>query len=78
MVETIEVGHFKRHVIGLTADEIGLSLEEAKQVLAELQRLVVQDQMEEYTLCARVCPACLTMRRQRDCRTRTIQTLLGP
>lgn len=33
--------------------------------------------MEEYTLCARVCPACLKMRRQRDCRTRTIQTLFG-
>jgi hypothetical protein len=76
-VETIEVGHFKRHVIGLTADEIGLSLEEAKQVLAELQRLVVQTQMEEYTFCARVCPTCLKMRRQRDCRTRTIQTLFG-
>ena len=76
-VETIEVASFKRRVVGLTADEIGLSLEEAKQVLAELQRLVLQTQMEEYTFCARVCPACLKMRRQRDCRTRTIQTLFG-
>jgi hypothetical protein len=76
-VETIEVAHIKRRVVGLTADEIGLSLEEAKQVLAELQRVVLQTQMEEYTLCARVCPACLKMRRQRDCRTRTIQTLFG-
>ena len=33
--------------------------------------------MEEYTVCSRVCPACLKMRRQRDCRTRTIQTLFG-
>src|SRR5262249_35164521 len=38
---------------------------------------VVQTQMEEYTYCARVCPACLKMRHQRDCRTRTIQTLFG-
>jgi hypothetical protein len=76
-VETIEVAYIKQRVVGLTADEIGLSLEEAKQVLSELQRLVLQMQLEEYTLCARVCPACLKMRRQRDCRTRTIQTLFG-
>src|SRR5690242_16447829 len=37
----------------------------------------MQTQMKEYTFCARVCPACLKMRRQRDCRTRTIQTLFG-
>ena len=76
-VETIEVARFKRPVVGLTAEEIGLSLEEAKRILAELQRLVLQTQMEEYTFCARVCPACLKMRRQRDGRTRTIQTLFG-
>ncbi len=46
-VETIEVAHFKRRVVGLTAEEIGLSLDEAKQVLAELQRLLVKSQMEE-------------------------------
>jgi hypothetical protein len=33
--------------------------------------------MEEYTMCARVCPECLKLRRLRDCRTRTIQTLFG-
>jgi hypothetical protein len=33
----------------LTAEEIGLSLDEAKQVRADLQRLVLQTQMEEYT-----------------------------
>ena len=54
-VESIEVADFKRRVVGLTAEEIGLSLDEAKQVLAELQRLVLQTQMEEYTFCACVC-----------------------
>jgi hypothetical protein len=77
-VETIEAAHFRRSVVGLTAEEIGLSLDEAKQVLADLQRLVVQTQTEEYTYCTRVCPACLKMRRQRDCRTWATQTLFGP
>jgi len=76
-VETIEVGRLKRRVVDLTADEIGLTLAEGKELLSELQRLVLQTQMEEYTMCARVCRECLTIRRQRDCRTRTIQTLFG-
>ena len=76
-VETIEVARFKRRVVGLTAEEVGLSLVEGKEILAELQRLMLQTQMEEYAVCKRVCPECLKVRRQRDCRTRTIQTLFG-
>jgi hypothetical protein len=71
------VGRLKRRVVGVTADEIGLTLAEGKDLLSELQRLVLQTQMEEYTMCARVCRECLTMCRHRDCRTRTIQTLFG-
>ena len=52
-------------------------MRKAKGALAELQRLVLQTQMEEYTFCARVCRACFKVRRQRDGRTRTIQTLFG-
>ena len=71
-VETIEVGRLERRVVGLTADEVGLTLTEGKDLLSELQRLVLQTQMEEYVMCARVCRDCLTVRRQRDCRTRTL------
>jgi hypothetical protein len=53
-VETIEVAYFKRRVVGSTAEEIGL--EEAKQILADLQRLVLRTQMEESAFCARVSP----------------------
>jgi hypothetical protein len=38
---------------------------EGKDLLSELQRLALQTQMEEYAMCARVCPECLTLRRQR-------------
>jgi hypothetical protein len=75
--ETIEVGRLKRRIVGLTADEVGLTLAEGKDLLSELQRLVFQTQTEEYIMCARVCRECLTLRRQRDCRTRTIQALFG-
>ena len=76
-VKTIEVGRIKRRVMGLMAEDLGLSLSEGKEILSELQRLVLQTQMQEFALCARVCPDCLKLRRQRDCRTRTIQTLFG-
>jgi hypothetical protein len=54
-VETIEVARLKRRVVGLTAEEVGLTLAEGKDLLSELQRLVLQTQMEEYAMCARVC-----------------------
>jgi hypothetical protein len=59
-VETIEVAHFKRRVVG------DRPVPRPGKAGAELQRLVLQTQMEEYTFCARVCPACLKMRRQRE------------
>ena len=48
-VETIEVATIKRRVVGLTAEEVGLTLAEGKDLLGEFGRLVLQTQMEEYT-----------------------------
>jgi hypothetical protein len=76
-VETIEVATIKRRVVGLTAEEVGLTLAVGKDLLGKLGRLVLQTQMDEYTTCARVCPGCMKLRRQRDCRTRRIQTIFG-
>jgi hypothetical protein len=45
--------------------------------LASWGRLVLQTKMEEYTTCARVCPGCMKLRRQRDSRTHKVQTLSG-
>ena len=76
-VETIEVGKLERRVVGLTAEEVGLTLAEGKNLLAELGRLILQTQMEEFITCARVCGDCLKLRRLRDQRTRKVQTLFG-
>jgi hypothetical protein len=46
-VETIEVGRLKRRAVGLTADEVGLTLTEGKDLLSGLQRLILQTQMED-------------------------------
>jgi hypothetical protein len=47
-VETIEVGRLERRVVGLKAEEVGLTLTEGKSLLGELGRLILQTQMEEF------------------------------
>jgi hypothetical protein len=74
---TYEIGTISRRVTGLGAGEVGLALDEAKTVLSQLQRRIVQSQIDEQVTCARVCSDCLKMRRIRDRRTRTLQTLFG-
>jgi hypothetical protein len=76
-MRTCEIGVLRRRPGDLTADGVGLTLAEAKALLAELQRRIVQDQIDEYIACARVCPDCMKLRQQRDQRTRTLQTLFG-
>lgn len=52
-------------------------LDEAKTLLAELQRRMVESQITEKIACIRVCTHCLRSRPIRDRRTRTLQTLFG-
>jgi hypothetical protein len=58
---------------GLTADEVGMTLAEGKNLLGELGRLILQTQMEEFITRARVCGDCLKLRRLRDQRTLPVQ-----
>ena len=69
-VQTFDIGRLERRVVGLAAHEIGLMLDEAKAVLAELQRRIVQTQIDEKVMCDRVCADCLSVRAIRDRRTR--------
>ena len=75
--QTFEIGRLTRRVAGLAADEVGLTLDDAKAFLAELQRRVVQTQVDETVFAARVCSDCLNVRSVRNRRTRTLQTLFG-
>ena len=76
-VTTCEIGALHRSLGDLTVDGVGLSLAEAKALLAELQQRIVQSQIDEYVTCARVCPDCMKLRPLRDQRSRTLQTLFG-
>jgi hypothetical protein len=76
-VTSYEIGVLRRGLHDLRSERVGLPLAEAKALLAELQQRIVQDQVAEYVTCARACPDCMALRRLRDQRTRTLQTLFG-
>lgn len=76
-VRTVQVGEIDRPSASLTDDRIGLSLDEAKRLLCEVQKHIVQSQVDEQVTRARICSDCLRTRRIRDRRTRTLQTLFG-
>ena len=66
-----------RRLAGLASPDVGLTLDEAKALLAEPQRRVVQSQIDETVMATRVCSDCLSVRPIRDRRIRVLQTLFG-
>ena len=76
-VETVEVVSIARPVFAATADDVGLSLAEAKSLLTRLQEAMVRRQVAEYLHCRRVCPDCLTFQPVKHRRRRRLQTLFG-
>ena len=52
-METVELGTITRPVLAATADDVGLSLAEAKSLIARLQDVMVRGQVAEYLQCRR-------------------------
>jgi len=75
--KTLELVSITRPVLAATADDVGLSLAEAKSLLARLQEAMVRRQVAEYLHCRRVCPDCLTFQPMKDRRQRRLQSLFG-
>ena len=62
---------------GCSASALGLSLVEAKAILAGLQRHLVQAQTEEHCQARRRCPRCGGQRPLKDRRPRQLRSLFG-
>jgi hypothetical protein len=78
-VTTYEVGVLRRDFGNLTSNSVGLSLAEAKALLAELQQRIVQTQVDEYIVCARIMFASFYRKQGPDdvCRARERRCGLG-
>lgn len=62
---------------GIGPEEIGLSLEEAKSVLRQMQARVIQTQVEVAQAAHWGCDVCGRKQRIKDRRTRCVRTIFG-
>ena len=85
-VETVfENGETRKHELGIwsrssrqtSGEAIGLLLEDGRSILARMQNVIVQDQLEEVAGTCRKCPGCNQVRRIHDYRTRKLDTMFG-
>jgi hypothetical protein len=60
-----------------TLETRGLTLEESKQLLQELQRMMVEQQVNAYLDEQRACPACGKQRQIKQSSTAPFRTLFG-
>lgn len=67
----------ERRTVDASEENLGLCLAEAKSLLKEIQRALLQDQVEEISEIARVCRFCGTYLPVHDRRRQGIDTLLG-
>jgi len=86
MVETIfedettrkhKLGTWSRPFQKMSGEAVGLMLEDAKLILAQMQKTIVQDQVEEMLQACRLCPVCGCSRRIHDYRLRQLDTMFG-
>ena len=76
-VQVFEVHAGGSATAGCMAATLGLTLADAKLVLAGLQRRLVQAQTEEHCEARRRCPRCGAQRPLKDRRARRLQSLFG-
>lgn len=72
-----DLGTVERDSIGASDEDFGLSLLEGKSLLTEIQRVLLQEQVEEISEIARVCQFCGSYLAVHDRRERRIDTLFG-
>jgi hypothetical protein len=73
--ETVEIGLLDKEAEQI--EHLGLTLEESKNLLRELQRQIVQRQAESYAEAHRACPACGKRRRKKGSYPALFRTLFG-
>ena len=74
---TITLGTIERLAGSTTAENLGVNLQESKQIVSRLQDTVVKQQLEEHCEQRRECLTCGRLRPVKDYRYRRLDTVLG-
>lgn len=75
--KTHRLGHLSHPFRRMQPEGLGLLLEDAKTILAQLQNVILFDQIEEVSEASRTCPDCDRVRAIHDYRPRVLDTLFG-
>ena len=71
------LGTWRRSSEHMHPEGIGLLLEDGHAMLAQIQKVATEAQMEEISATCRACPCCGKVRPIHDYRTRVLETLFG-
>src|SRR6202035_3234736 len=74
---TITLGTSERLATSTTSENLGVNLQESKQIANRLQDTVVKQQLEEHCEQRRTCLTCGRLRPIKDFRCRLLDTVLG-
>jgi hypothetical protein len=74
---TITLGTIERVAGSTTAENLGVNLQESKQIANRLQDTVVKQQLHEHCEQRRKCLTCGKQRPVKDFRSRRLDTVLG-
>jgi hypothetical protein len=74
---TITLGTIERLAESTTAENLGVNLQESKQIVNRLQDTIVKQQLQEHCEQRRNCITCGRMRPVKDYRRRRLDTVLG-
>lgn len=77
--ETIrhELGTISRPIADLRPEEIGLTFAEGHELVRDIERRMISDQIHIYTLCFRRCTHCGQRQPFKDVRTKCVLTVFG-
>jgi hypothetical protein len=72
-----QLAEITRPIADLHPEEIGLTMEEGRELVQDVERVMIADQIHAHTLCCRACPACGRLQHYKDTRTKCVQTVHG-
>src|ERR1700730_2931222 len=73
-----EIGTITRPIGDLKSEEIGLTLAEGHELVRDIERRMISDQIHIYMFCFRRCTNCGQRQPFKDVRTKCVLTMFGP
>jgi hypothetical protein len=78
MLELRQVASVERSASGIEPEELGLTLQDGKTVLKQVQAKIVQTQVSILDTAFKLCRDCGRAQRVKDLRRRQLRTVFGP